>query len=220
MSPQKIVGALLAVVIVCFAVVTVRQSRDDDRVASASAPAPIGFVRQYVVTQNYIEQQSPDYYSGVRLFPETWVKNPWSGTTRECGWDVDDAHADVASGTLPAGEKIATSYCIVGDGFNSFGGDNHRVEAYVLGEAGLTVRLTSDRGYSETAVFSGGSYLICHVENMPGPYPVVDGSNGGTGLRETYTLTVENPTSRKSRGVWAMLQTGFNTIYAVPCQHG
>jgi hypothetical protein len=174
--------------------------------------------------QDPVEQESPNFFFcggsagpvNCAFDPSTWVVNP-----TPCAWDVDD-HIDISgSATLPRKTTTTASFCTMSDGFDNYGGDDHSVEVLVGAPVdNFTVTLTSSRGFSTAAspTYEQGqwTYRICTFDRTPGPYDVIDGSNGGTGLRTDWTLSVTNPGQQQGK-VGAILQTGFTGIYATGC---
>ena len=177
------------------------------------ARPPRSFVSQWDVRQYPVEQESPD-----KTHPETWVGNPTA-----CDWDVDDASDQVYSGTLPRGSTVSASRCVMADGYDNTGGDEHRVEAYVVStKPDLTVTLANDQGLSwhplPTPDGHGYQWLVCTRDltwlGRPiSDYPVVPDSNGGTGFGVSYALTVTGG-AHDARNTWALLQTGSSGLYA------
>jgi hypothetical protein len=76
------------------------------------------------------------------------------------------------------------------------------------------VVLTNDQGETWVldAVAVGRTYRygVCFLDRRPGPYPPIEGSNGGTGIPVTYTVTITNEGGRAVRDVFAELRAGMN----------
>ena len=177
--------------------------------------------------QQPVEQQSPNFFDcGGSLGPvycafepSTWVGNPTS-----CIWDVDDYIDMFGSGTLAKDQAVSTTVCAIADGYDNFAVDNHPVEVLTTsGTDALLVTLTSDNGVTFTAtpqydkVNRGWTYRICTADATPGPYPVIDGSNGGTGVVVNWTLTVTNLSGQPQRKTTSVLQTGGFGLYTTGC---
>lgn len=55
-------------------------------------------------------------------------------------------------------------------------------------------------------------YTFCNAQYRPGPYPIIEGSNGGYGFIVTYTLSIS--TVKSARNVYAVYQHGPG-IYSI-----
>jgi hypothetical protein len=158
--------------------------------------------------QQPVEQQSPGFPTSD---PTTWVTNPL-----DCDWDVDDETTWFGQGTVEAGTPSVTTTCVVADGADNVSMDSHAVQAHVLSASNnLTVTLTNSQGVSWTAVptvsKTGAEWKFCVIDpTRAGVYPVIPGSNGGTGIQVFYTLTIA-ATNRTARSVTAAYQTGGMT---------
>jgi len=188
--------------------------------AAANSPQPLMFGVLGQDLQNPVEQQSPNFMqydcgsngtpTNRGCDPSTWVNNPTS-----CVWDVDDYIDVTGYGTLNG--TASGSLCIVADGLNYIGGDNHPIQVRVTAQSqNLVVTLKNDQGVSVVAgrptPFAGGTgggnwaYTICTSDLTSGPYATIADSNGGTGRIVNYTLTVSS--AKKTNGVFAVLQAG------------
>jgi len=88
----------------------------------------------------------------------------------------------------------------------------------------LQITLSNDHGISISATPSRNSdktynYMLCTKDTTPGPYPVIEGSNGGTGIVVPWTMTITNQTAKTIRSITALLQTGpqGSSIYSTGC---
>jgi hypothetical protein len=169
--------------------------------ASAQAAGPLVFLRTNLQGSAWIEQQS------IPPFPNctdtTCVHYPYPPEPPlSCNWDVDDWSRFEAYGTQPKGATSSVSTCVVADGYENYGGDNHRISVKVYAATpGMTVTLTNSQGLSWSMIPVYDSSLHLYLWTMcifdrtgyPNPidwYPVIAGSNGGTGIPVTYTLTL------------------------------
>ena len=179
-----------------------------------------------------VEQESPNFFncagawggaSGGTCAPDesTWVTNPTG-----CVWDVDDSYAWAGSSDLAKGTSQSATACAVADQYDNFAGDDHSVQAVVSAPSGaLAVTVTSDQGdaYTATPVYDKASrawvYRVCELDLTPGPYPTIDGSNGGTGTVVNWTITVTNNTGQAVKRVTAILQLGLQVAgqYSTGC---
>lgn len=177
--------------------------------------AGLVFTQDWVQIQQPVEQQSPDFFGGPGTHPETWVTNP-----TPCDWDVDDAQSWAGSGAIAANASVSTSLCVVSDGLYSFAHYEVAQASIHASTDRLVVTLSNDQGQSwlVPAAPSGHdfNYVLCLAQLRPGPYPTIDGSNGGYGIRVTYTLTITT-TGHAARGVNAVLQSVGNGggIYSI-----
>jgi hypothetical protein len=187
--------------------------------AHADGPQPLRFSPGQMTRQEPVEQQSPNYFTNNPCCPQNWDPSLWVSNPTLCAWDVDDTLLeDGGSGwTLDPAASVTTALCLISDGYDNFGGDNHVVLAQVQADTpGLSVTVGSDQGgqwvLSPVPIASRGSqqyaYTFCHIDttgspNPPNWYPVVADSNGGTGLPVIYSLAVTNPGSHTARGTWA-----------------
>jgi hypothetical protein len=209
-----------------------------------AAPSPLTINRSWTSHAYIVEQESPDwrypnngynlwqcthdgtfeeYQAGTGIeHPDNCVHNP-----TPCLWDVDDLDYDSGWGFLKAGATATGSKCVIADDGNGrpggWGGDRKTVEAHVYAPvSSLTVRLTDSRGHLWTAVpVAQGKnlyrYSICETEDEPGPFEIIPDSNGGTGLRIDYTLSV-TAGSRNVRDVVVHFQSfGWLTYFTSAC---
>jgi len=203
-----------------------------------TAPQPLAIGHASGNIQDPVEQLSPDWdyasnvYNMWRCTHDGTEQDMADGTGTEhadscvhnptrCVWDDDDHDLSAGSGYLATGATTRATICSIADGADNTGGDDKTAEAWVYSpQRTLAVTMTDTRGHSWTAVpianKNGWDYLICIREQEPGPFPLIDGSNGGTGIRIDYTLTVT--ASRKTNGIAAYLQTwGFVRDLLTPC---
>jgi len=119
----------------------------------------------------------------------TVVNNPL-----DCTWDRDDIWIDSASGGLK--EAVSVTICGVSDS-TDFSGKKDMWALVYSKRADLTVALgdSTGRSWTATPVWNGSQYkyAICTLDNIPGPFTEIPGSNGGVGLAVTYTLTTSSP---------------------------
>jgi hypothetical protein len=182
----------------------------------AGGPTPLTIQRAYTSHATIVEQESPhwaypdngynqwhcthdgtfeEYQTGAGTeHPDNCVHDPTG-----CTWDVDALDYDTGHGYLRAGSTATGSKCVIADDGNGkpggWAGDRKTVEAHVYAPVPtLTVRLADNRGHSQTAepvsAGNGYRYAVCLTEDEPGPFDPIPDSNGGTGLRIDYTLSV------------------------------
>ena len=194
--------------------------------ASAAGSTSWGW-QQAQNIQQPVEQQSPNFFFcggalgpvNCAFDPSTWVSNPTG-----CVWDMDD-YIDVSgNGDLPKGQTMSTTTCAVADGFDNYGNDNHPVEVLVTAPTNaLTVTLVNDFGVSFTAtpVYSRAArawqFQICTRDTTPGPFPVIDGSNGGTGTIVNWPRSVTNDSNQTLRRARAVFDIGGYGLYDTGC---
>lgn len=152
-----------------------------------------------------VEQQSPDWNYASNAYnlwrcthaedgtphPDNCVHNP-----TPCTWDTDDYLLRSATGDIASGQTVTVSACFIADGHP----DN--ISAGVLGKAGLSVSVNG------TPVASAPDgrlrrWQYCAVDQSPGPYPSIEGSNGGVGLVVPVALSITNTTTKAIRDVGA-----------------
>jgi hypothetical protein len=186
----------------------------------AAPPALLIFNNIATDIQNPVEQQSPNYfYCGGTIGPINCAFDPstWVNNHTGCAWDVDDVYSDLASSGLVRANSTATdSHCLITDG-RVF----HKIQIMVQAPtSALTVKLENTAGLSWTvpAVKAGSAYkyALCVSDDTPGPYIVIDGSNGGTGRLVNYTLSITNATKRDVKSIMAEYQIGHGS-FAVTC---
>lgn len=172
-----------------------------------------------------VEQQTPCYWTTCHDDPTTWVVNPTG-----CIWDVDEYNVLGGSGDLDAGASASGSLCVIADGLYYSAGDDPHVLGVDLYAASslLTVQVSTSAGNADNqatvpAVWSAAAkayrYHWCAPNGVdpPGPFPTVDGSNGGIGYRDDLSLTVGNPTGRKVRGVRGWFGAGAAAYLQIDC---
>ena len=177
--------------------------------------------------QQPVEQESPNFFFcggsagplNCAFDPSTWVTNPTG-----CAWDVDDYTDLLGANAIAKDQTVSTSVCAVADGYDNYGFDNHPVQTVTTASTdALVVTLASDNGSSFTAIpqydkaSRAWTYRICTVDRTPGPYPVIDGSNGGTGIVVNWTLTITNASGQPQRKVTSMLQLGGWGLFDTGC---
>jgi hypothetical protein len=177
--------------------------------------------------QNPVEQESPNFFDnncgGNPANPAcdstTWVNNPTN-----CSWDVDDTDTDMGTGDLAATTTVTATKCVIVDGYFLDGQGIPKggyVEASInANSASLTVTLASSTGQVWTALplqqHGGYVYTICHRESG-GPYEAIGGSNGGTGRRVDFTLSLSTD-NHAARGLFAVFQTyGTRGAFGIAC---
>jgi hypothetical protein len=187
--------------------------------SGASGPQPLAIAHVAGDIQGVVEQESPDWRYASNVYnawrcthdedgtehPDTCVHNP-----TPCTWDADDHDLSSGFGSLERGASASASICSIADGYDNSGGDDKGVDVWLWSpQRTLTVALTDNLGHAWTAVptveRNGWRYAICYREREVGPFPELAGTNGGTGIRIDYTLTVS--AARKTNGIGAYFQT-------------
>ena len=89
--------------------------------AAAARPRPLSFAfdMSAYALQNPVEQQSPDFFFGPGISPQTWVYN-----LTGCVWDVDDNQVRYdTDGYVEPGVSVEDTLCVNADwaGFNYSG---------------------------------------------------------------------------------------------------
>jgi hypothetical protein len=198
--------------------------------AIAGQPQPLTFYGATWSLNDPVEQESPNFfYCGGSLGPlwcdfdpSTWVTNPTG-----CAWDVDDILVRRGYGDLASGDTASDSICLIADSHINFGGDPHIIDVWLVAPMdSLEVTVTNTAGVTWvlTPVERKHDYLYgaCFYDTVAQrdqTYPVVPDSNGGTGTRVDYRLTVTNP-GRTVRSVTAYEEVRGTTppgSSAVPC---
>jgi hypothetical protein len=206
---RRIVAIVGAVVLTAALAIPARAAK------SPGGNAPFAFRIDHQGRAGVVEQESPNYltYGCFRdptipgCDPSTWIYN-----VTDCDWDVDDYTQIIGQDVISGGTSVSTSTCVMADGFDNFSGDNHYVELTVDAAKPLGLTFTSSRGLSwnpvPQAIQNGVEYHLCLQDTSPSPYPVVEGSNGGTGFGVVYALTLTAGRAA-ARSVFALLRTGF-----------
>ena len=169
-------------------------------------PTPWTWTQTWQVIQQPVEQESPDFCdpttnqcSGARCTisgTDTCVYNPTN-----CGWDSDDSEQWQGFGTVVKNESHSLSWCVIADGYDGAGGDQHRIQARIFSQTpDVTISFTNDYGVSypqPVPILSGKNFIWLYCErditDQGKPisyYPVIPNSNGGTGEIVNYTLNV------------------------------
>jgi hypothetical protein len=184
--------------------------------SAGSKPAPFVWPAPNIShLDSIVEQQSPDYWTGAWLAPETWVRN-----TTGCPWDVDDHQDSIAwDGYLAAGASASVTLCAVTDGMWSWVWDVKETELRLWSTSpDLVVTVASSHGVTAVlqplpdTLLRGKPWLyyFCRTDRTPGPYPEIPGTNGGWGIKVEWTVTVANPTRKaagKNTGIFETART-------------
>ena len=160
---------------------------------------------EYEDTQQPVEQQTP----GGATQPDRslWVTNPTG-----CAWDADDSRsAGFVDGVLAAGTSVSGTKCVIADDLG------HAVWFHVLSRSPDLIVTTSfapqDIVLRASPVPSGRyfEYWTCSVgpeydHGVIPSLPLIDGSNGGHGLRTDLVVNITNPTSHAVRKLSAVVR--------------
>jgi hypothetical protein len=181
--------------------------------ANASPPAPLVFGPwEYEDTQEPVEQQTP----GGALQPDRslWVLNPTG-----CAWDPDDSRsAGGVNSVLDAGASASGVRCEIVDDVGHWWSWSVRASSPNL-EVTFTHALKT---VHSRAVPDAGGYLYAgclsveYDRSAVSSLPLVEGSNGGHGVRSDTTVTVANLTSRRVRDIHAVMRTRLSNFVNCP----
>ncbi|HSX23496.1 MAG TPA: hypothetical protein VLE74_00115 [Candidatus Saccharimonadales bacterium] len=194
----------------------------------AQAPQTLSFSRFGGDIQYPVEQESPNFFfCGGSQGPikcafdqSTWVRNPTS-----CVWDVDDYIDRSGTGNVAGGTTATDTTCLIADSYTNYGGDRKTIEVNISSSSSnLQVSLVNSNGvkWAATPVAQKRGYLyaLCIKDPTAGSmtFPVLANSNGGTGQRVDYTLSIYNP-NKTTRSVNAGEQlTGAGPgLYSFTC---
>lgn len=167
--------------------------------------------------QHLVEQQTPG--GANQPDPSLWVVNP-----TECVWDADDDRTWDAGGNLTPGTAANAAGCIIGDTMAHIVSVVVRAPRPGLGVAislvGDGLRFTLPATVSEWG--RGWVYRACllgpdYRSGVLGSLPLVEGSNGGHGVRWAAAVSVVNPTGRTVRDVAGSFRIGY---YVGPGDNG
>ena len=204
-------------------------------VPASAGPSTFVFRQDFQQVSSWIEQQSQPQFPDCTL--TTCVHRPLPPEPPlNCHWDVDDWGRVEGFGTLPKLTSASGSTCVVADGYDHghsppgspyWGQGDHRISVKVFApRPDMTVTLSNSQGLSwnipATPNGNGYAWLFCMYDmtgqpNPPSWYPVIPGTNGGTGIPVTYTLTL-TAGSRDVRDVFAYFIDGSegNTHWECP----
>lgn len=144
------------------------------------------------------------------------LPNPFQPVTPTCAWDSDDALSIYGAGILDAGASAQYSFCVIHDSFDHPQYSRHPTHVWLYASTPtLDVRIEND--YDPTLDVTApppvlqpdGSWLYqaCferRVGVVGQQFPVIEFSNGGTGVRVQTTVRVTNlslkTTARKITG--------------------
>jgi hypothetical protein len=162
----------------------------------AAPPSPFSLEPERLSISTIIKQLSPN---GRDCDPAECVVNPWIGTPDVCAWDYDDVWRYRGAGKLASQSSVSASICHV-----AYAGDAVTVLVSELllwsSSPGLVIQIEDGLGtVSQADVSRSGKdyvYLACSYDSIPGPFPEIEGSNGGHGTPIQYAVTISNPTSK------------------------
>lgn len=112
-----------------------------------------------------------------------------------CIWDVDDGVEAVGGATLVTGQALQGSECVITDSYDNFGGDNKlTIFSASAPNKSITVIASDSSGRSWTlqpiANKNSFRWYLCIGEPPNQVYGPIENSNGGTGNKVIYTLTI------------------------------
>lgn len=138
-----------------------------------------------------------------------------------CAWDSDDALSIAGTGDLAAGASASYTFCVIHDSFDHPEYSSHPTAFRVDSPSpSLLLRISYDYDPSYT-VTSGPptrlpdgtyEYRLCYqvrVGVVGQVFPVIDYSNGGTGVRVQTTVTLTNLSGKTVRKSEAHVTNGF-----------
>jgi hypothetical protein len=155
--------------------------------------------------QQPVEQQSPDFFFGPGIHPETWVNNPTG-----CVWDADDEleRQSVGRQYLDPGVTVNDQLCMIADWAGYSYGGHHAGVHFSSNSPNIAVSITFAPGWTFTVPgvfdpvtrnydYNGCQRAPWYIEGDLALQPILN-SNGGVGVPTKVKLTITNLGSRRA----------------------